>query len=316
MDTSDLHIGGGIHDLEVDGNRNFKWTSDLYCLYFNDTIESITLEIFSDFKSNCWYYLDDVNEDSKITLSYNSGFNRIKIINKNFFKLNVHQNIFIPGKINKNSNDFRKLSYRIYNIDVVYTNGKIKRLDIKDIMSYSRLKLIHDLSKIPNSTILFINYLESKGGAEKMLDNLINHIKKNHSYSVLTCLPNGNNSKYWNKKHDSKYLSAYHDINVLKDESKQLSSKYTVVYANTLMTIKVIHFMKMFNPNLYCILHIHELESAFVMMEKNLYNNDLSLHDLFKSVDVFIVVANRTKEILVNDYNININNIVYTDSKL
>ena len=52
------------------------------------------------------------------------------------------------------------------------------------------------------------------------------------------------------------------------------------------------------------------------MMEKNLNNNDLSLHDLFKSVDVFIVVANRTKEILVNDYNININNIVYTDSKL
>ena len=136
MDTSDLHIGGGIHDLEVDGNRNFKWTSDLYCLYFNDTIESITLEIFSDFKSNCWYYLDDVNEDSKITLSYNSGFNRIKIINKNFFKLNIHQNIFIPAKINKNSNDFRKLSYRIYNIDVVYTNGKIKRLNIKDVEFY------------------------------------------------------------------------------------------------------------------------------------------------------------------------------------
>ena len=110
--------------------------SRIYCLYFNDTIESITLEIFSDFKSNCWYYLDDVNEDSKITLSYNSGFNRIKIINKNFFKLNIHQNIFIPAKINKNSNDFRKLSYRIYNIDVVYTNGKIKRLNIKDVEFY------------------------------------------------------------------------------------------------------------------------------------------------------------------------------------
>jgi hypothetical protein len=52
------------------------------------------------------------------------------------------------------------------------------------------------------------------------------------------------------------------------------------------------------------------------MTEKNLNNNDLSLHDLLKSIDVFIVVANRTKEILVNNFNINSDNIVYTDSKL
>jgi len=149
-----------------------------------------------------------------------------------------------------------------------------------------------------------------------MLDNLINHVKKNYSYSVLTCIPNGNDSEYWNKKHDSKYLASYVDINGLKDESKQLSNKYNIVYANTLPTIKVVYFMKMFNPNLYCILHIHELDSSFIMTEKNINNDNLTLHDLFKSIDVFIVVANRTKEILVNNFNINSDNIVYTDSKL
>ena len=316
MDDSDLYIGDGFHDLEIDGNRHFRWVSDFYYLYFNGDIESITLEIYSDFKSSCWYYADDANENYKITLSYNTGFNRIKIINKNFYKLKVHQNFFIPRRINKNSNDSRKLSYRIYNIDILYTNGQIKRLNIKDVASYGTLKLTYDLSKISNSNVLFINYLESKGGAEKTLDNLINHVKKTRSYSVLTCLPNGNNSKYWKEKYDTIYLSSYNDINVLKDESKELSSKYTVVYGNTLPTIKVVYFMKIFNPKLYCILHIHELDSAFVMTEKNINSVDLSLHDLLKSIDVFIVVANRTKEILVNEYNINSDKIVYTDSKL
>lgn len=307
-----LYIGGGIYDVESDGNRNFRWASEVYDLYLDNTIKSVTLEIFSDFNSQCWYHTDD----HKTVVLYNQGFNKITFLNNRSGKLKINQEFFIPSLINKNSNDFRKLSYRIYTVDVVYTNGHTNRLNIKDVVSYATIKLKYDLGKISNSNILFINYLESKGGAEKTLDNLINHVKKTYSYSVLTCLPNGNNSKYWNEKYDTKYLSSYNDINVLKYETKELSSKYTVVYGNTLPTIKVVYFMKMFNPKLYCILHIHELDSAFIMTQKNINDVDLSLHDLLKSIDVFIVVANRTREILVNDYNIDSNKIVYTDSKL
>jgi hypothetical protein len=237
-----------------------------------------------------------------------TGINKIKLhVKDNIFSFKCRY--FIPMEMFENNNDSRKLSIKLYGV-ILVKNKTSHYVKIKSITKFS------EISKINDGNILFINYIESKGGAEKMLDNLINHVKKNHSYSVLTCIPNGNDSTYWNKKHDSKYLSSYDDINGLKDESKQLSSKYTIVYANTLPTIKVVYFMKMFNPNLYCILHIHELDSAFVMTEKNLNNNDLSLHDLLKSIDVFIVVANRTKEILVNNFNINSDNIVYTDSKL
>ena len=293
----------GLYELENEENNQFRWASEHFSINIENAnkCDEIWLEC-QNIGSECQLIHNDISY--KLT----NGTNKVKLhIKDNIFSFKCKY--FIPIEIFENNNDSRKLSIKLYGV-ILVINKISHYVKIKSITKFS------EISKINNSNILFINYLESKGGAEKTLDNLIDHVKKNHSYSVLTCLPNGNNFKYWNKKHDSKYLSTYHDINVLKDESKQLSSKYTVVYANTLPTIKVVYFMKMFNPNLYCILHIHELDSAFVTTEKNINNFNLSLHDLFKSVDVFIVVANRTKEILVNDYNININNIVYTDSKL
>ena len=293
----------GLYNLENDKDNQFRWASEQF---------SLNIENVNEYEE-VWLECENIIMDSYITqddviYKLNIGNNRIKLqIKDSVFSFKCRH--FIPMEMIENNNDSRKLSIKLYGV-ILVKNGKSYHIKIKSINRLSKI------SKIKDGNILFINYFESKGGAEKMLDNLINHVKKKHSYSVLTCIPNGNDSKYWNKKHDSKYLSSYDDINELKDESKQLSSKYTIVYANTLPTIKVVYFMKMFNPNLYCILHIHELDSAFVMMEKNLNNNDLSLHELFKSIDVFIVVANRTKEILVNDFNINSDNIVYTDSKL
>ncbi len=127
--NSDLYIGDGLHDLEIDGRRHFRWATEFYYIYFNSDIKSITLEIFSDFKSECWYY----NKDYKNTITVNSGFSKITITNLNFDRLKIHQNYFIPKNTNKNSNDSRKLSYRVYNIDILYTNGQIKRLSIKSV---------------------------------------------------------------------------------------------------------------------------------------------------------------------------------------
>jgi len=293
----------GLYELENEKDNQFKWASE----YFSLNIENVNVY------DEVWLECQNIFSECQLihnNISYKliNGNNKIKLhVKDNIFSFKCRY--FIPNEIFENNNDFRKLSIKLYGV-ILVKNRTSHYVKIKSITKFS------EISKINDGNVLFINYIESKGGAEKMLDNLINHVKKNYSYSVLTCIPNGNDSEYWNKKHDSKYLASYVDINGLKDESKQLSNKYNIVYANTLPTIKVVYFMKMFNPNLYCILHIHELDSSFIMTEKNINNDNLTLHDLFKSIDVFIVVANRTKEILVNNFNINSDNIVYTDSKL
>jgi len=293
----------GLYELENEKGNQFKWASE----YFSLNIENVNVY------DEVWLECQNIFSECQLihnNISYKliNGNNKIKLhVKDNIFSFKCRY--FIPNEIFENNNDFRKLSIKLYGV-ILVKNRTSHYVKIKSITKFS------EISKINDGNVLFINYIESKGGAEKMLDNLINHVKKNYSYSVLTCIPNGNDSEYWNKKHDSKYLASYVDINGLKDESKQLSNKYNIVYANTLPTIKVVYFMKMFNPNLYCILHIHELDSSFIMTEKNINNDNLTLHDLFKSIDVFIVVANRTKEILVNNFNINSDNIVYTDSKL
>ena len=303
LNTFKISYIDGLYNLENEKDNQFRWASEQFSLNIDDVNEF----------DEVWLDCENIIFDSYITqddviYKLNIGKNKIKLHVKNtIFSFKCKH--FVPMEMFENNNDSRKLSIKLYGI-ILVKNGKSYYVKIKSINRQS------EISKINNGNILFINYFESKGGAEKNLDRIINQVQKTHSYSVLTCLPNGNNSKYWNQKYDTKYLSSYDDINVLKDESKQLSSKYTVIYGNTLPTIKVIHFLKMFNPKLYIILHIHELDSAFVMTEKNLNNNDLTLSQLFKSVDVFIVVANRTKEILLNDYNINKDTVIYIDEKL
>ena len=303
LNTFKISYIDGLYNLENEKDNQFRWASEQFSLNIDDVNEF----------EEVWLDCENIIFDSYITqddviYKLNIGKNKIKLHVKNtIFSFKCKH--FVPMEMFENNNDSRKLSIKLYGI-ILVKNGKSYYVKIKSINRQS------EISKINNGNILFINYFESKGGAEKNLDRIINQVQKTHSYSVLTCLPNGNNSKYWNQKYDTKYLSSYDDINVLKDESKQLSSKYTVIYGNTLPTIKVLHFLKMFNPKLYIILHIHELDSAFVMTEKNLNNNDLTLSQLFKSVDVFIVVANRTKEILLNDYNINKDAVIYIDEKL
>jgi len=303
LNTFKISYIDGLYNLENEKDNQFRWASEQFSLNIDDVNEF----------EEVWLDCENIIFDSYITqddviYKLNIGKNKIKLHVKNtIFSFKCKH--FVPMEMFENNNDSRKLSIKLYGI-ILVKNGKSYYVKIKSINRQS------EISKINNGNILFINYFESKGGAEKNLDRIINQVQKTHSYSVLTCLPNGNNSKYWNQKYDTKYLSSYDDINVLKDESKQLSSKYTVIYGNTLPTIKVLHFIKMFNPKLYIILHIHELDSAFVMTEKNLNNNDLTLSQLFKSVDVFIVVANRTKEILLNDYNINKDAVIYIDEKL
>jgi hypothetical protein len=303
LNTFKISYIDGLYNLENEKDNQFRWASEQFSLNIDDVNEFE--EVWLDYEN---IIFDSYITQDDVIYKLNIGKNKIKLHVKNtIFSFKCKH--FVPMEMFENNNDSRKLSIKLYGI-ILIKNGKSYYVKIKSINRQS------EISKINNGNILFINYFESKGGAEKNLDRIINQVQKTHSYSVLTCLPNGNNSKYWNQKYDTKYLSSYDDINVLKDESKQLSSKYTVIYGNTLPTIKVLHFLKMFNPKLYIILHIHELDSAFVMTEKNLNNNDLTLSQLFKSVDVFIVVANRTKEILLNDYNINKDAVIYIDEKL
>ena len=110
---SGLYVGRGLYDIEPDGNRHFRWASEVYDLYLDNTIESVTLEIFSNFKSQCSYHKNGHNT----TLLYNQGFNKITLLNNRNSKSNFKRFTYKD----------KAFSYYIYNeIISIYENKQLK----------------------------------------------------------------------------------------------------------------------------------------------------------------------------------------------
>lgn len=121
-------IGEGIYDKEFDGKTYYKWASDELNFYiFDDTINSLILHFVSDFDGTIIRQSNSKKEE----FIFNKGGNDLKISNLDK-KITIKQTHFIPSMVS-NSNDNRKLSYRLYCIDLLYKNGNKINYQIGDI---------------------------------------------------------------------------------------------------------------------------------------------------------------------------------------
>ena len=293
-------ISDGFHNLEKDSNLYFRWTSDKFVLHTKCDIRTITLDYLCE---NHNFNIKCNNKKEKLLF----GKNKIKFESNtiNYFECDY----FIPSKIKK-SNDNRKLSIRIYGIEIT---------DLYEIKTYIPINKILEKDStedLKSSDILFVHFKENKGGAEKVFDKIISSIDK-YNFQLITCLKNGNDSKYWRDKYNTKYLSNYNDLDSLKkDIDTIIKNKFNIVYGNTLHTLKFLYLIKQRNKFIKSIIHIHEMDSAFNVIEKDFINENINFKNALESIDKIIVVCDRTKEILLNKYKINPMYIEFVNDKL
>lgn len=141
IDTAEeIYFGDGIHDLEGDNGKYFRWFSDLSVIYIlHENMEAIELNVFSEY--DCTSKI--TNRDGVEEYKLKQGTNCIKI-NHPFEKILCEQDYFIPSIVYKTS-DTRKLSFRLVSVNLKYKDGTSKVLgtqDIKFITSYRYDELI------------------------------------------------------------------------------------------------------------------------------------------------------------------------------
>lgn len=295
-----IMIGDGFYDLEKESDSYFKWTSNLFELYADLNINEITLDYlceYSDFKIKC--------NGKEETLLF--GRNKIKFnsTSVNYFECDY----FVPSKIKK-SNDNRRLSIRIYGIEIKRLSG------IKTYVPINIIPQKDSVSELKSSEILFVQFKENKGGAEKVFDKILTSIDKNR-FQLINCIKNGNNTKYWKQKFCGKYLSNYNDLDSIKKDIRIIcKNKFDLVYGNTLQTLKLLFLLKKYNESIKSIIHIHEMDSAFHIIEKDFINNKIDFKNALKSINKIIVVCDRTKKILLENYEIDPTCIEFINDKL
>jgi predicted GH43/DUF377 family glycosyl hydrolase len=123
-DKYQISIGNGFYDIEYDDKKPFRWMGKCSEFYINHPmIKSIDLE------------LESLSEKSFVKVNgydqiVNYGINKITISGS---KVETQQSFFIPNKINPSLSDGRELSFRLFNININYKDGKSKTISIKDV---------------------------------------------------------------------------------------------------------------------------------------------------------------------------------------
>lgn len=112
-------------------------------------------------------------------------------------------------------------------------------------------------------------------------------------------------------------MSNYNDLNSIeKDIQIICKNKFDLVYGNTLQTLKLLFLLKKYNQSIKSIIHIHEMDSAFHVLEKDFINNKIDFKNALKSINKIIVVCDRTKKILLENYEIDPTCIEFINDKL
>ena len=146
--------------------------------------------------------------------------------------------------------------------------------------------------------ILFISNSVSKTGAPKMLELLLNYIKKHKSdkytvyvASVLESEVKVEDKEYWEKNYNCFFLRPVYNINELKTSEVPILFNLIdidIVYGNCTCTLPYLYLFKKCNSNIKTILHLHEHANGFEMSRMKFGEYTESL---FHHVDEFITVC-------------------------
>jgi hypothetical protein len=146
--------------------------------------------------------------------------------------------------------------------------------------------------------ILFISNSVSKTGAPKMLELLLNYIKKHKAdkytvyvASVLESEIKVEDKTYWERNYNCFFLRPVYNINELKTSEVPILFNLIdidIVYGNCTCTLPYLYLFKKCNSNIKTILHLHEHANGFQMSRMKFGEYTESL---FHHVDEFITVC-------------------------
>lgn len=164
---SDIFFGLGTHMLENDG-RYFKWASNVYYLYISNIIKNIELDILSEVDGEISFLF---TPECIIKKNVVVGKNLINVDlpTSSFNKVKITQPYIIPS-IKYDTEDCRKLSYRIYEIKTIDRSDCVKTHGVETIKFNSEDIITNSMVDFRNLTIETI----------KEFDGVYNYFNPSH----------------------------------------------------------------------------------------------------------------------------------------